>query len=1154
MADDEMQDWMRPGGMEGVAAPSHGPTRCDDPGTGPHEEECANGSPREASEAGANDGDGAAARDGAAPLPEEGLGAQPFALAERAPDAFDSPWLGANPGDAPSRETSEPAEFEAPPEPAQAPSAAQLDEAGALGTPDPTTEAAARLGTEHEAPSFLSEVPEGFPLEEPSREAPRLKAPTVALEAPRRNASDQVRTPDTVMLVNDVTGDECRIALVRKGRLEAFFGERVATATSVGNIYKGRVTNVEPAIQAAFVDFGESQNGFLHVSDLHPRYFPGADRTEKVGHKIPRRDRPPIQEALRRGQEILVQVIKEGLGTKGPTLTSYLSIPGRLLVMMPDMDNVGVSRKVEDEGQRRAMRQILDSLDLPEGFGFILRTAGFDRSRTELQRDASYLMRLWQAMEKRMQRAGAPCELYTESDLLVRTIRDVVDDSVHTIVVDSVSAYDRASLFLEVAFPKDPPQIRFYNGPAPIFHAFGIEPQVRSIYAREVPLPSGGALVFDQTEAMVAIDVNSGKSRSARDSETNAYNTNKEAVDEICRQLRLRDLGGLVVCDLIDMRQARHRREIEERFREQLRRDRAKTTVLPVSDFGIVEITRQRMRPSVQKMHFMACPHCEGLGQVKIPDSTASDALRDVQSLLGNPRIHRVEMVCSVKVASVLLSGKRDRIYEIERRSGKRVDVRISEALPVDRVDLYGYDERGADVEIDRLTAPTAPALESLPLEPPIEEEPSGPGTGGSGVAVGEERGRRRRRRRPAPADAASIALAGGFDDLPDVRGDEPSALEEIRAREAMKAAQAKDEARAAPSDGDEGAAKDRSQEIGDRPATEGAPSEGGGRRGKRRRGRRGGRNRRGAVAAPAAAAGTERAEAPAQGEPPVAHDPSIRSAAPPRGPAEAPPAEPRRVHLLAKDLGVSSKELLALLRERQTEAMPLDAKSHMSLLSPEWVAMALSILAPDRVPSPAPTPEGGQGAPVPMVQEAGPSPSSVPGGDGAHGEGGGRRRKRRRRGRRGKGGGDAPGSPAQGAAAPLGGQAAMEAQNRSGGADPQAAGHRAQDGSQGEGGGEGGKKRRRRRRRGRGGEAGLPGGGAPGGGARAESAPAPSSAPPSGTASSGSSGPADTRPSSTSGAGLSSAPGSPPSPPKPRGLYGRAVRKLAGPVKYDDR
>ncbi|MGA1216252.1 MAG: Rne/Rng family ribonuclease, partial [Candidatus Nanopelagicales bacterium] len=431
-----------------------------------------------------------------------------------------------------------------------------------------------------------------------------------------------------VMIVNDTPGEECRIAILDQGRLDGLSTERVATATNVGNIYKGKVTNVEPAIQAAFVDFGEGQNGFLHISDLHPKYFPSGDKTEKVGKKVPRKSRPLMQEALKRGSEILVQVLKEGLGTKGPTLTSYLSIPGRLLVMMPGMDKVGVSRKVEDETQRKEMRRILDSLNLPEGFGFILRTAGFTATKTDLSRDAAYLTRLWKVMEKRMDSVGAPCELYTESDLLLRTLRDVLDTSISAIVVDSESALARASTFLSVIAPRSSPPVRYYGGKAPIFHAFDVERQIELIHAREVPLPSGGALVFDQAEALVAIDVNSGKSRSARDSETNAYRTNCEAVEEICRQLRLRDLGGLVVCDMIDMRSHKHRKDIQDRFTNAFKKDRARTTVLPVSDFGIVEITRQRMRPSLRKTHYAECPTCVGHGEIRLPDSVAADALR----------------------------------------------------------------------------------------------------------------------------------------------------------------------------------------------------------------------------------------------------------------------------------------------------------------------------------------------------------------------------------------------------------------------------------------------------------------------------------------------------------------------------------------------
>ena len=561
-----------------------------------------------------------------------------------------------------------------------------------------------------------------------------------------------------LMIVNDSPGEECRIAILQEGHLEELFTERTATATDVGNIYKGRVVNVEPAIQAAFIDYGQGQNGFLHISDLHPKYFPGpagSERTERVGKKIPRRERPPIQAALHRGDEILVQVLKEGIGTKGPTLTSYLSIPGRLLVMMPNMDRVGVSRKVEDEEKRREMRQILDSLNLPDGFGFILRTAGYGKTKTELKRDAAYLTRLWKVMEKRIKGVGAPCELYTESDLFIRTIRDVLRPSIKAIIVDSESAFDRASMFLRVVSPRSAPKVIRYRRSAPIFHAFDIERQIELIHSREVPLASGGRLVIDQTEALVAIDVNSGRSRSARDSETNAYETNIEAADEICRQLRLRDLGGLIVNDLIDMRAAKHRKAIEERFATNLKRDRAKATALAISDFGILEMTRQRMRPSLRKSHFMPCPHCNGHGEIRVPEYVAADAARHVGFLLQFDRVSRVEVVCSPRVASVMLSGKRRELVRLEDSSGKRVDVRVSDAIAVDRVDYYAYDERNADIDITKLPALVPPTLEQL------EAEQSQPERDRQIVVDGADAARRRH----GPADAAAIALAGGFDD-----------------------------------------------------------------------------------------------------------------------------------------------------------------------------------------------------------------------------------------------------------------------------------------------------------------------------------------------------------------------------------------------------
>ncbi|MCI0631952.1 MAG: translation initiation factor IF-2 N-terminal domain-containing protein [Phycisphaerales bacterium] len=811
--------------------------------------------------------------------------------------------------------------------------------------------------------------------------------------------------PDEVMIVNDLPGEECRIAILQDNHLEELFTERTATATDVGNIYKGRVTNVEPAIQAAFVDYGQGANGFLHISDLHPKYFPGSngkDRTERVGRKIPRRDRPPIQAALHRGDEILVQVLKEGIGTKGPTLTSYLSIPGRLLVMMPDMDRVGVSRKVEDETQRREMREILDSLDLPDGFGFILRTAGYGKTKTELKRDAAYLTRLWKVMEKRIKSVGAPCELYTESDLLIRSIRDVLRPSIKAIVVDSESAYQRCSAFLRVVSPRSAPKVIRYRRPAPIFHAFDIERQIELIHSREVPLASGGRLVIDQTEALVAIDVNSGRSRSARDSETNAYETNVEAADEICRQLRLRDLGGLIVNDLIDMRSAKHRKMIEERFAANLKRDRAKATALSISEFGILEMTRQRMRPSLRKSHFMDCPHCNGHGEIKVPEYVAADATRHIGFLLQYERVDRVEVVCSPRVASVMLSGKRRELVRLEDSSGKKIDVRVSDAIAVDRVDYYAYDQRNADIDIQKLPPLKLPTLAELETE-----QVAGLGAESTLERTPEES------RRPGPADATAIALAGGFDDELDLLEDEPpGADEELEAAASSEQAASPTAGQPSQAQRGEGGSR-RRRRRGDRRSGEqpvilagdadalpsaspeliasmnenasGVPGAhgSGGRRSRRRRGRRRRHDDQAPGATPAIPVGGD----PSQ---PVenAAAASLPNTDIPMVPADG---HPVRVHELAKELSVTSKEVI-------DRSEPDPGVHHLS--SP------LSTVSSDEAQTIRNLFVNGAGEPTGIPADTSPAAPTIPGqAPHAHaGSPGSGRRSRRRRGRRRKG------------------------------------------------------------------------------------------------------------------------------------------------------
>lgn len=514
------------------------------------------------------------------------------------------------------------------------------------------------------------------------------------------------------MLINYQPGEECRVAILEDGILEDYHTERPASANRVNNLYLGKVTNIEGSLQAAFIDFGGPEAAFLHTSDIHPMYFPEEDgeTTEKIGKKTARRDRPPIQQCLKRGQKIVVQILKDGVGTKGPAATTYLSIPGKYLVMMPQMDNVGVSRKMEDEDKRRQMREILDSIELPEGFGFILRTAGFGRNKTELKRDLAYLQRLWKDIEKRRKATSKPSLLYAESDLLVRALRDLLTAEIDEVVIDHEQGLARAANFLKVVAPRAGIKLRHYNLKAPMFHAFGVEEQVHQMIAREVPLPSGGRLVIDETEAVVAIDVNSGKSRKARDAETNAYQTNMEAVDVICRQLKLRELGGLVINDLIDMNQAKHRKAIEARFKERLKRDRAKSTVLPISEFGILEMTRQRMRPSAQGTHYSELPPHMGRGYVRKPESLASEALRELALVMSYDKVKRAELVVPGRVAGELLSSRRKSLTRMELVCGKPLLVRVSEALGTERFTVYAYDEVGNDIDVSSLPRPRPPA------------------------------------------------------------------------------------------------------------------------------------------------------------------------------------------------------------------------------------------------------------------------------------------------------------------------------------------------------------------------------------------------------------------------------------------------------------
>lgn len=585
-----------------------------------------------------------------------------------------------------------------------------LEKKSRPGAPKPQEKEARRKPTRR---GRRSKVPSGERPEQPRAVKPETGEDDKGTVGPREATAEEDESDaptgaagEMEMLINVSAGDECRIAILDGGRLEELFIEREATQTHVGNIYKGRITNIEPSIQAVFVDFGVPQNGFLHVSDVQPQYFPNhVGAAEDVGRRIPRYNRPPIQKCFRRGQEVVVQVIKEGLGTKGPTLTTYLSIPGRFLVMMPGMSRHGVSRKIEDETDRRTMRDLLNQLDLPSDMGFILRTAGLGRSKRELQRDLQYLMRLWKTVADRIKNLPAPAELYQESDLVTRTIRDIYAADFKRVIVDDPDTARKARECLHIAMPRSKAAIELYTEREPLFHRYGIEEEIEKINMRKVPLPSGGSLVIDSTEALVAIDVNSGRSRSNDDAEEAALKVDLEAAEEIARQLRLRDLGGLIVCDFIDLRLDRNKRAVERTLREAVKKHKERTRILRMSAFGLIEMTRQRQGPSLKRNIYYDCLHCKGTGLVKMPDSVILDVMRIVQLATHNDQVQQVTVTAASDVAFRILNNKRAAINRIEAETGKKVIIRGDARFTSDQVDYACEDNRGRPVNMVSATA-----------------------------------------------------------------------------------------------------------------------------------------------------------------------------------------------------------------------------------------------------------------------------------------------------------------------------------------------------------------------------------------------------------------------------------------------------------------
>jgi ribonuclease E len=413
------------------------------------------------------------------------------------------------------------------------------------------------------------------------------------------------------------------------------------------------------------------------------------------------RPKPLIQDIFKRGQEVIVQVIKEHLGTKGPTLSTYISIPGRYLVLMPGLNRVGVSRKIADEEQRRRLKDIFNELKPPRGVGFIIRTAGEDKTKKELQNDLAYLSRLWQVVVRRIRKQKSPAEIYQESDMITRHIRDTFTGDIDAIVIDEPQAFEQAQEFLQIVMPKYADRIQLYDGTEPLFHRYGIEKEIEKIHQKKVPLPNGGSIVIEQTEALVAIDVNSGNFRADRnDAEETAFQINLQAAREIARQLRLRDLAGVIVNDFIDMRDERRRKGVEKALRDAVKRDRSRIKVLRMSAFGIIEMTRQRVRTSLKRSVFTECPHCNGTGHVKTPESMSLEVIRMVQLAACRDHVRRVDVTVTEAVANYLHNRKRKELTDLEQKGKMTVLITGQPGAAPETLHLICYDNNNNEVKL----------------------------------------------------------------------------------------------------------------------------------------------------------------------------------------------------------------------------------------------------------------------------------------------------------------------------------------------------------------------------------------------------------------------------------------------------------------------
>jgi len=572
------------------------------------------------------------------------------------------------------------------------------------------------------------------------------------------------------MLINATQPEEIRVALVDGQKLYDLDIEARGKEQKLANVYKGKITRIEPSLEAAFVDYGMDRHGFLPIKEISSEYFNKGSKSS---------GRPKISEVLKEGTEVIVQVEKEERGNKGAALTTFISLAGRYMVLMPNNPRGGgISRRIEGD-DRSDLKDAMRDVTIPKGMSVIVRTAGVGRDAEELQWDLDYLLQLWESIVKESSEAPAPHFLFQESNVIIRAIRDYLRPSISEVIVDSWEAFQLANAFITQVMPDYKSKVKFYEDDLPLFNRYQIENQIETAFEREVKLPSGGSIVIDRTEALVSIDINSSRATKGKDIETTALQTNLEAADEIGRQLRIRDLGGLVVIDFIDMTPPKNRKAVEDRMMQALSIDRARVQINRISKFGLLEMSRQRLRPSLEETIFESCPRCTGQGSIRGIRSLALSILRLVEEEAQKEFTKEVHAFVPNEVAAFLLNEKRAAIFELEKRQG---NVRIlviprpeldTPHYSIRRIRLQDGEESIASYKIDNPLAEEMTSVEALlsnPLEAP--KQPAVKAVGHSSPAperTQEQRDERKNQRRsqakaavqpaePKPGEAGFIS------------------------------------------------------------------------------------------------------------------------------------------------------------------------------------------------------------------------------------------------------------------------------------------------------------------------------------------------------------------------------------------------------------